>query len=72
MLFGLGQEQEDREVKGRRGGSQFIKGMTVNKAFVIAIPAPGGKAVAIEPWAVATMDASAAAITKCAAGVVIS
>src|SRR5262245_53551288 len=40
MVFGLSQEQEDREVKGRRGGGQFIKGMAVNKAIVIAIGSP--------------------------------
>src|SRR5262249_57484415 len=39
-VFGLGQEQEDREIKGRRGGGQFIKGMAVNKAFGIAIGSP--------------------------------
>jgi hypothetical protein len=57
MVFGLSQEEEDREIKGRRGGGQFIKGMAVNKAFVIAIPTPGGKAVAIEPRAIAAIDA---------------
>ena len=67
MVFGLSQEEEDREIKGRRGGGQFIKGMAVNKAFVIAVPTPGGEAVALEPWAVATIDASLAAIAELAA-----
>src|SRR5499426_1882851 len=67
MVFGLSREQEDREIKGRRGGGQFIKGMAVNKAFVIAVPTPRGEAVGIEPSAVATIDASLAAIAKFAA-----
>src|SRR5262245_2239987 len=67
MVFGLSQEEEDREIKGRRGGCQLIKGVAVNKAIVIAIPAPRGKAVGIEPSAVATIDASLAAIAKFAA-----
>src|SRR5215813_7261171 len=40
MLFGLSQEQEDREVKARRGGGQFIEGVAVNKALAIAIGSP--------------------------------
>src|SRR5262249_51520537 len=49
------------------GGSQFIKGMAVNKAFVTVVPTPRGEAVGIEPFAVATIDASLAAIAKLAA-----
>src|SRR5262249_60674929 len=66
MVFGLSQEEEDRKIKGRRGGCQLIKGVAVNKAIVIAIPPPRGKAVTIEPSAGAPIAAWAAPIAKLA------
>jgi hypothetical protein len=66
VLFGLGEENEDGQVVWRRSGGQFVKGVTVDKAFAIAVPPPRGEAVGIAAWAIATVNAEFFAVTELA------
>src|SRR6266498_653135 len=67
VLFGLSREDEDREIKGRRGGGQFIESVAVNIAFTIRVPSPGSETVGVEAGAIATIDALFVAIAEFAA-----
>src|SRR5262252_5404245 len=64
VVFGLSWEDENREIKGRRGGGQFIEGVAVNIAFPIRVPSPGGEAVGVETRAITTIDALFVAIAE--------
>ena len=64
MVLGLNGEDEDREIKGRRGGGQFIESVAVNIGFTIRVPSPGGEAVGVKAGAIATIDALFVAIAE--------
>src|SRR5215831_16368373 len=64
VVFGLSWEDENREIKGRRGGGQFIEGVAVKIAFPIRVPSPRGEAVGVETPAMATIDALFVAIAE--------
>src|SRR5262245_66642643 len=64
MFFGLGKMNIDGQVVGRGGSREFVKGVTVDKTFTVAIPAPAGEAVGVEARAIATIDSLLAAIAE--------
>jgi hypothetical protein len=66
VLFGLGEENEDGQVVWGRSGGQFVKGVTVDKAFARAVPPPRGEAVGVAAWAIAAINAKFFAVAELA------